>query len=87
MKIPFISKKLSQWVGFDAVSNKNNLPFGVDVSFKFSKLPWVVNECVKTSKPIDKTSKPIVKTSKPIVKTSKPIVKTSKPTKAEIVNI
>jgi hypothetical protein len=42
----FISKKLSQWVGFNAVSNKNTLSFGVNIGFKFSKLPWIVNECV-----------------------------------------
>jgi hypothetical protein len=28
-----------QWVGFNAVSNKNSLSFGIDIGFKFSKLP------------------------------------------------
>jgi hypothetical protein len=37
-----ISKKLSQWVGFNAVGNKNNLAISVDVGFKFSKLPLTV---------------------------------------------
>jgi hypothetical protein len=48
-----INKKLtalnlpgSQWVGFNTVSNKNTLSFGVNIGFKFSKLPWIVNECV-----------------------------------------
>jgi hypothetical protein len=44
----FLSKKLGQWVGFNAVGNKNSLSFGVDIGFKFSKLPWTVNECVRT---------------------------------------
>jgi hypothetical protein len=29
-------------------SNKNSLSFGVDIGFKFSKLPWTINECVRT---------------------------------------
>jgi hypothetical protein len=29
-----LSKKLSQWVGFNAVGNKNSLSFGIDVGFK-----------------------------------------------------
>jgi hypothetical protein len=28
--------------------NKNSLSFGIDIGFKFSKLPWTVNECVRT---------------------------------------
>jgi hypothetical protein len=44
-----LSKKLSQWVGFNAVGNKNSLSFGIDVGFKFSKLPWTLNECVRTN--------------------------------------
>jgi hypothetical protein len=26
----------------------NSLSFGIDIGFKFSKLPWTVNECVRT---------------------------------------
>jgi hypothetical protein len=40
------SLKDGQWVRFNAVGNKNSLSFGIDIGFKFSKLPWTVNECV-----------------------------------------
>jgi hypothetical protein len=33
---------------FNAVGNKNSLSFGINVGFKFSKLPWTLNECVRT---------------------------------------
>jgi hypothetical protein len=31
-----------------ALNLKNSLSFGIDVGFKFSKLPWTLNECVRT---------------------------------------
>jgi hypothetical protein len=29
---------------FNGISDKNNLSLSVDVGFKFSKLPWTLNE-------------------------------------------
>jgi hypothetical protein len=31
-------------VRFNGISDKNNLSLAVDVGFKFSKLPWTLNE-------------------------------------------
>jgi hypothetical protein len=53
----FLSKKLSQWVGFNAVGNKNSLSFGIDVGFKFSKLPWTLFAVADFWKEIGEMSK------------------------------
>jgi hypothetical protein len=42
--IPLIGKEPSYWVRFNGISDKNNLSLSVDVGFKFSKLPWTLNE-------------------------------------------
>jgi hypothetical protein len=39
-----MGKKLGQRVGFNTVSHKNSLSFGIGIGFKFSKLPWTYEQ-------------------------------------------